>query len=98
MRFYDINFGSILVDGVDIRKYNIKQLRQRMGLVMQEPTLFNYSIKENVLYGNQTAPNAKIIEACEIANARVFIESDELEHAVEDNVKSLREAMESQLY
>ena len=93
MRFYDIEFGSILIDGVDIKQYNIAQLRARMGLVMQEPTLFNYSIKENVLYGNQLAPNDEIIKACDIANARVFIESDELDNAVEDNVKSLLEAM-----
>ena len=52
MRFYDTEFGTILIDGVDIKEYNIAQLRARMGLVMQEPTLFNYSIKENVLYGN----------------------------------------------
>jgi len=66
-----------------------------MGLVMQEPTLFNYSIKENVLYGNQRASNTEILNSCEIANARVFIENDDLEHAVEDNVKSLKAAMES---
>jgi len=95
MRFYDTEFGTILIDGVDIKEYNIAQLRARMGLVMQEPTLFNYSIKENVLYGNQLASNHEIIKACDIANARVFIESDELENAVEDSVKSLLEAMKT---
>ena len=58
MRFYDPDFGTVLIDDVDIKKYNIKQLRQRMGLVMQEPTLFNYSIKENILYGNPDATNS----------------------------------------
>jgi len=52
MRFYEIEFGEILIDGFDIRSYNIKQLRNRMGLVQQEPTLFNYTVKENILYGN----------------------------------------------
>jgi ATP-binding cassette subfamily B (MDR/TAP) protein 1 len=52
MRFYDVNEGEILIDGVNIKNYDIRQLRRRMGLVMQEPTLFNYSVKENVLYGN----------------------------------------------
>jgi ATP-binding cassette subfamily B (MDR/TAP) protein 1 len=61
MRFYEIDFGEILLDGVDIRKYNIKQLRNRMGLVQQEPTLFNYTVKENILYGNQMATNDEII-------------------------------------
>ena len=58
-----------------------------MGLVMQEPTLFNYSIKENVLYGDQLASNEKILNACQVSNARIFIESPELENAVEDNVR-----------
>lgn len=51
LRFYDINDGQILIDGVDIRDYNLADLRKAMGLVMQEPTLFNYSIQENILYG-----------------------------------------------
>jgi ABC-type multidrug transport system fused ATPase/permease subunit len=64
MRFYDVNFGEVLVDGVDIRKLDVTYLRRKMGLVMQEPTLFNYTIKENVLYGNQTASNDEIMNAC----------------------------------
>jgi ATP-binding cassette subfamily C protein len=64
MRFYDVNFGEVLVDGVDIRKLDVTYLRRKMGLVMQEPTLFNYTIKENVLYGNQTASNEEITNAC----------------------------------
>jgi ABC-type multidrug transport system fused ATPase/permease subunit len=64
LRFYDVNFGEVLVDGVDIRKLDVTYLRRKMGLVMQEPTLFNYTIKENVLYGNQTASNEEITNAC----------------------------------
>ncbi len=52
LRFYDVNEGRILIDGVDVRDYDIPSLRKVMGLVMQEPTLFNYSILENVLYGD----------------------------------------------
>ena len=52
MRFYDANIGDILIDGVNIRDYNLQSLRRHLGLVMQEPTLFNYSIEENILYGN----------------------------------------------
>ena len=98
MRFYDVDFGHVLIDGIDIKKYNIRELRQRMGLVMQEPTLFNYTIKENVLYGKQDVSNEEIINACQISNARVFIESDELEAAVEDDVCSLKVAMEDIVY
>ena len=57
LRFYDPEFGQILIDGVDIKEYNLNQYRKTMGLVMQEPLLFNYSIKENILYGNTTASN-----------------------------------------
>lgn len=51
MRFYDPERGQVLVDDVDVKEYSIADLRQQMGLVMQEPTLFNYSIKDNIMYG-----------------------------------------------
>lgn len=51
MRFYDPERGQVLVDDVDVKEYSISDLRQQMGLVMQEPTLFNYSIKDNIMYG-----------------------------------------------
>lgn len=69
-----------------------------MGLVMQEPTLFNYSIKENILYGNQSASNAEIVTASTISNSRGFIETAELENAIEDNVAALLTAMKSDTY
>lgn len=75
LRFYDPDFGTVLIDGVDIKEYNLQQLRHRMGLVMQEPTLFNYTIRENILYGNNTATNENIRNSCVIANAIEFIES-----------------------
>ena len=98
MRFYDVDFGHIYIDGIDIKKYNIRELRQRMGLVMQEPTLFNYTIKENVLYGKQDVSNQEIVDACQISNARVFIESQELNEAVEDDPNSLKAAMLNALF
>lgn len=63
MRFYDVDFGEVLVDGINVKEYDVQALRRKMGLVMQEPTLFNYSLKENILYGNQTASNAELITA-----------------------------------
>ena len=63
MRFYDPEFGEILIDGVDIKSYDIRELRRSMGLVMQEPTLFNYSIRDNILYGKPQASNQEIREA-----------------------------------
>ena len=98
MRFYDPEFGTVLIDGIDIKQYNINQLRMQMGLVMQEPTLFNYSIKENVLYGGQKKSNAQIIDAVEIANARSFVESSTLEHQISDEPAELLMNMKSENY
>lgn len=85
MRFYDPDFGQVLVDGIDVRNYNLHELRARMGLVMQEPTLFNYTVKENILYGNIKASNQEIKDACDIANATEFIESQTLERQFDDS-------------
>lgn len=89
LRFYDPEFGTVLVDGVDVRNYKIRDLRQRMGLVMQEPTLFNYSVKENILYGGPTQSNEAIVKAAGVAEARTFIESDTLAHQIEDEPGAL---------
>ena len=98
MRFYDPEFGEVLIDGVNVKDYNIRDLRSAMGLVMQEPTLFNYTLRENILYGKLKAKNEEIKEAAKIANASEFIESDELDDAFDDDAKSLRTAMEHELY
>ncbi len=73
LRFYDVNKGRITLDGIDIRNYVVSDLRKAMGLVQQEPVLFNYSIYENILYGNSNAMNSEIIEAAKDANAMEFI-------------------------
>lgn len=62
---------------------------------MQEPTLFNYTVKENIMYGNQTASNTDIIKASLAANACEFIESKELEIAFDNNTDSLFSLWES---
>jgi ATP-binding cassette, subfamily B (MDR/TAP), member 1 len=78
LRFYDVNSGRILIDGVDIKNYKLEDLRSIMGLVMQEPTLFNYTITENILYGKNTATNTEIREAASVSNALEFIESNKV--------------------
>ncbi len=75
LRYYDPDLGEVLIDGVNAKDYNLRHLRQRMGLVMQEPTLFNYTISENILYGNSTATDKEIHEAADVANALEFIEA-----------------------
>lgn len=62
-----------MIDGVDIQEYRVHDLRNAMGLVMQEPTLFNYTIHENILYGKSESANSEIFEAAKIANALEFI-------------------------
>jgi ATP-binding cassette subfamily B (MDR/TAP) protein 1 len=94
LRFYDPDQGEICIDGIDIKKFNLRQLRQRMGLVMQEPTLFNYTIKENILYGKDTAKDSEVRASAEIANALEFIESQELKMAFDDSAQVLLDAYE----
>ncbi len=69
LRFYDITAGQITIDGVDMRDYNIKALRRQIGFVMQEPVLFNISIKDNILYGNEEASDFRVRQVAELANA-----------------------------
>ena len=75
-RFYDPDSGSITLDGTEIGKLQVKWLRQRMGLVSQEPVLFNDTIRANIAYGKGgNATEAEIIAAAELANAHKFISS-----------------------
>jgi len=75
-RFYDPDVGHILLDGVDIQKFQLRWLRQQMGLVSQEPTLFNDTIRANIAYGKDgQATESEIISAAESANAHKFISS-----------------------
>jgi ATP-binding cassette subfamily B multidrug efflux pump len=68
MRFYDINSGSIMLDGIDIREFNRKDLRANFGMVLQDAWLFNGSIKENIRYGNAEATDEDVVNAARIAN------------------------------
>lgn len=94
LRFYDINKGQILIDGVDIKSYKIRDLRKAMGLVMQEPTLFNYTIHENILYGKSESTNSEIMESARIANALEFIQSTDVANAFEDTSDILLSELE----
>jgi len=95
MRFYDPEFGQVLIDGVDVKTMNVVQLRERLGLVMQEPLLFNYSLAENILYGKLKASNSDLLNAAKIANALGFIEDNALAKAFDDTPQSLKAALEN---
>mmetsp|Transcript_30855 Transcript_30855/g.22943 ORF Transcript_30855/g.22943 Transcript_30855/m.22943 type:complete len:173 (-) Transcript_30855:296-814(-) len=97
LRFYDVNFGSITIDDVDIRDFQLSNLRKLFGVVFQEPSLFNYSIHENILYGNPEALNSQIAEAAQKAYATEFIErmTDMNEHEnIEETFENLRRQFE----
>jgi subfamily B ATP-binding cassette protein MsbA len=72
-RFYDLEEGEILIDGINIKDYKIKDLRYMMGNVNQEPFLFNDTIKNNIAFGSEKVSDEQIIEAAKIANAHEFI-------------------------
>jgi ATP-binding cassette subfamily B (MDR/TAP) protein 1 len=72
-RFYDPQAGELTLDGVRLDEYNIKFLRDQMGLVGQEPVLFTGSIAENIAYGLPGATREQIVEACKMSNAHNFI-------------------------
>ncbi len=72
-RFYDVTDGQILLDGVDIRDYDVKWLRRQIGMVLQEPYLFHGTIADNIRYGNPDATEQQIITAARAANAHDFV-------------------------
>jgi len=72
-RFYDVTSGAILIDGIDIRDYDLKSLRDHIGIVTQDSILFNDSIRNNISYGFENPLDEEIIEAAKAANANEFI-------------------------
>lgn len=74
-RLYDVCAGAVLVDGVDVRDYQVEALREKIGVVLQNNTLFSGTIRENLLWGNQDATQDEIVEACTNAQAHDFIMS-----------------------
>ncbi|MBK8157057.1 ABC transporter ATP-binding protein [Streptococcus infantarius] len=74
-RFYDVTLGKILVDGVDVRDYQLKALRQKIGFIPQKALLFTGTIEENLKYGKSDATSEELQAAADIAQAKEFIES-----------------------
>jgi ATP-binding cassette subfamily B protein len=72
-RFYDIQSGEILIDGVDIRRLDKASLRRRLGVVLQDTFLFSDTVMENIRYGRLEATDDEVIAAAKMANAHHFI-------------------------
>ena len=73
MRFYDVNSGSISVDGVDIRKFKREDLRSMFGMVLQDTWLFNGTIRDNIRYGDLNASDDAVVAAAKMANVDHFV-------------------------
>ncbi|MBA0726295.1 hypothetical protein Golax_002133 [Gossypium laxum] len=83
-RFYDPVAGQILLDGRDLKLYNLRWLRNHLGLVQQEPIIFSTTIRENIIYARHNASESEMKEAARIANAHHFISS--LPHGYDTHV------------
>lgn len=75
MRFYDVNSGSIKVDGHDIRKFNRSELREMFGMVLQDTWLFKGSIEDNIRYGKLDASHEEVVEAAKAAYVHRFVQT-----------------------
>lgn len=73
-RFYDPRAGDVLIDGTNLKDFQLKWIREKIGLVSQEPVLFSSSIKDNIAYGKDGATAEEIRAAAELANAAKFID------------------------
>jgi ABC-type multidrug transport system fused ATPase/permease subunit len=72
-RFYDPSAGAVLIDGIDVRDYRVRALRDQIGYVLQETVLFRGTVRDNIAYGRADATEDEIIEAAKLANADEFI-------------------------
>uniref|UniRef100_A0A804LI65 ABC transporter B family member 6 n=1 Tax=Zea mays TaxID=4577 RepID=A0A804LI65_MAIZE len=83
-RFYDPVAGQVLLDGRDMKSFNLRWLRSHMGLIQQDPVIFSTTIRENIIYARHNATEAEMKEAARIANAHHFISS--LPHGYDTHV------------
>ena len=79
-RFYDVKDGNgeILIDGINIKDYNLLELREKIGLVSQEPVLFKRSVYENILYGDLNANKDEVLEAAQRAHIEKFFDKEQM--------------------
>lgn len=72
-RLYDVTDGTVLVGGLDVRLYDLETLRSEVAMVLQKNTLFSGTIKENLRWGNESAPEEELVRVCQLAQADDFI-------------------------
>ncbi|CAM4160191.1 multidrug ABC transporter ATP-binding protein [Streptococcus penaeicida] len=76
-RFFDVTFGKILVDGIDVRDYQLKALRSKIGFIPQKALLFTGTIEENIRYGKEDASRLELDQASDVSQSKSFIDSRE---------------------
>lgn len=89
-RFYDVTGGRVLIDGVDVRDLQLESLRSQIGMVLQEPFLFNMTIRENICYGRTGASEEEMIAAAQAACAHDFIREFPLGYETEIGERGTR--------
>jgi ATP-binding cassette, subfamily B, bacterial len=89
-RFYDPQSGAVLLDGVDLREYRLTDLRNQLGIVLQEPVLFSTTIYENIAYARPGATQEEIVAAATAANIHDFIEALPEGYATEVGERGMR--------
>ena len=90
LRFYDVSQGEVLIDGINIKEFTKAKLRSFMGLVPQEPILFNNTIDFNICYGKPEASEDEIIKAAKLANLHNFIESLPLKYETQVGERGIK--------
>ncbi len=90
-RFYDATSGKVLIDGIDVKEYTIKELRQKIGMVLQKAVLFKGSIRKNLKWGKEDATEEELMRALEISQAKEFVDTKEggLDYRIEQGGKNL---------
>ena len=90
-RLYDATSGEVLIDGVNVKEYDIETLREKVGIVMQKAVLFKGTIRENMWMGKKGATDEQIDEALEISQSKEFVDSKEgrLDYQIEQGGKNL---------
>lgn len=82
-RFYDVDRGTLTIDGTNVKDYDLYTLRDQIGIVSQEPVLFSGTIAENIRYGRNSATDEEVIMAARAANAHDFIVAQSLGYQTE---------------
>ena len=99
MHFYNVNDGSILIDGHDIDDYNVHDLRKSIAMVLQDTWLYSGTIKDNLRYGRLSATDEEVIDAAKIANAHEFIKAlpDGYDTVIDEDINNISQGQKQLL-